>query len=42
MGEVNALYQNESNLQEVITALSEQTKSYASTFGALKKKGKKG
>lgn len=42
VGEVNALYQNEDNLTEVITALSEQTKSYASTFGALKKKGKKG
>lgn len=40
IGEVNAIYQNENNLQEVITALSEQTKTYASTFGALKKKGK--
>ncbi len=42
VGEVNAIYQNENSLKEVITALSEQTKSYASTFGALKKKGKKG
>ena len=40
VGEVNAIYQNEDSLTEVITALSEQTKSYASTFGALKK-GKK-
>lgn len=40
IGEVNALYQSEDDLKEVITTLSEQTKSYASTFGALKKKKK--
>lgn len=42
IGEVNAIYQNEDDLQKVITTLSEQTNNYASTFGALKKKGKKG
>ena len=40
IGEVNALYQSEDDLKEVITTLSEQTNSYASTFGALKKKKK--
>ncbi len=43
VGEVNALYQSDTELKEVITTLAEQTKIYASTFGAFKnnKKGKK-
>ncbi len=38
--EVNALYQDEARLVETMTALYGQTKAYAESFGALKKKGK--
>ncbi|KST66747.1 type I-D CRISPR-associated protein Cas7/Csc2 [Mastigocoleus testarum] len=41
IGEVNAIYQDEEKLVETITKLSEQTKTYASSFGALKKKARK-
>jgi CRISPR-associated protein Csc2 len=40
VGEVNALYQDEARLVETMTALYGQTKAYAESFGALKKKGK--
>ncbi len=40
MSEVSALYQDEARLTETMTALYEQTKTYAESFGALKKKGK--
>ncbi|WGV26334.1 type I-D CRISPR-associated protein Cas7/Csc2 [Halotia branconii] len=36
--EVSALYQDETRLQETITALYGQTQAYAASFGALKKK----
>ncbi|MDZ8054077.1 MAG: type I-D CRISPR-associated protein Cas7/Csc2 [Aulosira sp. ZfuVER01] len=38
--EVNALYQDEVSLVETMSALYGQTKAYAESFGALKKKGK--
>ena len=41
ISQVNAIYQDEEKLVETITKLSEQTKTYASSFGALKKKGRK-
>jgi CRISPR-associated protein Csc2 len=41
IGEINALYQDQSQLEETITTLYGQTKAYAESFGALKKKGKK-
>ncbi|BAZ49560.1 CRISPR-associated protein Csc2 [Nostoc sp. NIES-4103] len=40
LDEVGTLYQNETSLVETITALYGQTKAYAESFGALKKKGK--
>ncbi|GAB1539694.1 hypothetical protein NUACC21_23610 [Scytonema sp. NUACC21] len=40
VGEINALYQDETRLVETMTALYGQTKAYAESFGALKKKGK--
>ncbi|MFL9466895.1 type I-D CRISPR-associated protein Cas7/Csc2 [Scytonema tolypothrichoides VB-61278_2] len=40
VGEINSLYQDEARLVETMTALHEQTKAYAESFGALKKKGK--
>lgn len=41
VSEINALYQNEAQLGETMTTLYGQTKAYAESFGALKKKGKK-
>ncbi|MEI2578775.1 type I-D CRISPR-associated protein Cas7/Csc2 [Scytonema sp. PRP1] len=41
LNEVSALYQDETRLSETITSLYGQTKAYAESFGALKKKGKK-
>jgi CRISPR-associated protein Csc2 len=41
LDEVNALYQDEARLVETMTALYGQTKGYAESFGALKKKTKK-
>ncbi|MDH6067577.1 type I-D CRISPR-associated protein Cas7/Csc2 [Chrysosporum ovalisporum APH033B] len=41
ISEVNAIYQDETKLGEIITTLYEQTKTYAESFGAFKKKGKK-
>ncbi len=41
ISQVNTIYQDETKLIEIITKLSEQTKTYASSFGALKKKGRK-
>lgn len=41
VSEVNTLYQDDTKLIETITKLSEQTKTYASSFGAFKKKAKK-
>lgn len=41
LNEVSALYQDETRLTETITSLYGQTKAYAESFGALKKKGKK-
>jgi CRISPR-associated protein Csc2 len=38
MSEVNTLYQDETRLMETMTALYGQTKAYAESFGALKKK----
>ncbi|MBD2500653.1 type I-D CRISPR-associated protein Cas7/Csc2 [Anabaena azotica] len=41
LDEVNTIYQDETRLAETINALYGQTKAYAESFGALKKKGKK-
>jgi CRISPR-associated protein Csc2 len=41
IGEVNAIYQDDARLQETMNTLYSQTKAYAESFGALKKKGKK-
>lgn len=41
LNEVNTLYQDEARLTETMNALYAQTKSYAESFGALKKKSKK-
>lgn len=41
LDEINTLYQDEVRLVENMTALYAQTKAYAESFGALKKKGKK-
>ncbi|MBW4569447.1 MAG: type I-D CRISPR-associated protein Cas7/Csc2 [Tolypothrix carrinoi HA7290-LM1] len=41
LDEVSTLYQDEAQLFENMTALYAQTKAYAESFGALKKKGKK-
>lgn len=41
ISEVNAIYQDETKLGEIMTTLYGQTKAYAESFGALKKKGKK-
>jgi CRISPR-associated protein Csc2 len=40
IGEVNGLFQDEARLMETMTALYGQTKAYAESFGALKKKSK--
>jgi CRISPR-associated protein Csc2 len=39
--EVSGIYQNETQLQETISTLYQQTKTYAETFGAVAKKSKK-
>jgi CRISPR-associated protein Csc2 len=41
LGEVNAIYQDEASLVETMAGLYGQTKAYAESFGALKKKAKK-
>ncbi len=41
LSEVNAIYQDEASLLETMTGLYGQTKAYAESFGALKKKAKK-
>ncbi|MBD2247608.1 type I-D CRISPR-associated protein Cas7/Csc2 [Nostoc sp. FACHB-888] len=41
LNEVGTLYQNEAHLVETMNALYGQTKAYAESFGALKKKGKR-
>lgn len=41
LDEVGSLYQDESRLLSMMSTLYEQTKTYAETYGALKKKGKK-
>ena len=38
--EVGGIYQNEAQLQQILAALSQQTKTYAETYGSLAKKGK--
>jgi len=40
LGEVSAIYQNETELQNTLTTLYQQTKTYAETYGAVAKKGK--
>ncbi len=40
LNEVSTLYQDEARLVETMNALYGQTKAYAESFGALKKKGK--
>lgn len=41
LDEVGSLYQDEARLLSMMSTLYEQTKTYAETYGALKKKGKK-
>lgn len=41
LGEINSLYQDEQRLQETLSTLYSQTSTYASTYGANAKKGKK-
>ena len=41
LGETLAIYQNETALQNTLTTLYQQTKTYAETYGAIAKKGKK-
>lgn len=41
LGEVGAIYQDESRLQEMLRALYGQTQTYAETYGAISGKGKK-
>lgn len=41
LGETLAIYQNEAALQNTLTTLYQQTKTYAETYGAVAKKGKK-
>jgi CRISPR-associated protein Csc2 len=40
IGDINTLYQDDARLQETMNTLYKQTKAYAESFGALKKKGK--
>jgi CRISPR-associated protein Csc2 len=40
LGETLAIYQNETALQNTLTTLYQQTKTYAETYGAVAKKGK--
>jgi CRISPR-associated protein Csc2 len=41
LNEVGSLYQDEAQLLSMMTTLYQQTQTYAETYGALKKKGKK-